>query len=405
MMRLSDTATIMSAVAQLIAAGIATTKPQLARATGLARSTISAALHRLQAAGLVCDAGLGMSTGRGRPPEVLALSPRAGVVLVADITPLHIRGAVATLGQRVLAAEAIEFSLAEGPEPTLNAAVDLLRRLLGGLPPQLTIVRAIVASLPGPVDAKRGMPVRPPIMPGWDAFPVADWLSEHFECPCLADNDANLMALAEARCLPADQSPLLFVKVGAGIGGGLILADGHLHRGADGAACDIGHLRVPGVEDAICRCGNVGCVEAVASAQAITEKLRKAQNNPNATRVDLERLARLGDPVAIRLIRDAATVLGETVAALVHMYNPARVVLGGPLTDASDDLLAGVRSVVYQRALPLATRNLTLAHSQLGNMAGVIGATVLGVEHVLSPAGLSHPLRMPTAGTPPPAGR
>lgn len=384
LMRLSDTATIMSAIAQLIATGVATTKPELTHATGLARSTVAAALHRLRASGLVRDAGLGAPTGRGRPPELLALSPRAGVVLVLELTPHHVRGAVVTLEQQVLASELLEFSLDSGPEPTLQVAAELLRQLLAGL--DGPTVRAVVASLPGPVDARRGMPVRPPIMPGWDAFPVTDWLSERFGCPCLADNDANLMALGEGRCLPASESPLLFVKIGTGIGGGLISADGHLHRGADGAACDIGHLRVPGVDDAICSCGNVGCVEAVASAEAITERLRRAQGNPDLTRDDLLRAARAGDGLAVRLIRDAAAVLGETVAALVHVYNPARVVLGGPLTAASDDLLAGVRSVVYQRALPLATRNLTLAHSELGDMAGVIGAAIQGIEHVLSPA-------------------
>lgn len=392
LMRLSDTATIMSAIAQLVASGVATTKPELAHATGLARSTVAAALHRLRAIGLVCDAGLGSPTGRGRPPELLALSPHAGVILVVELTPHHVRGAVVTLEQRVLASELLEFSLDKGPEPTLRVAADLLRRLLSRLERPAT-VRAVVASLPGPVDARRGMPVRPPIMPGWDAFPVTDWLGERFGCPCLADNDANLMALGEARCLPASESPLLFVKVGTGIGGGLISADGHLHRGADGAACDIGHLRVPGVDDAICSCGNVGCVEAVASAEAITGRLRRAQDNPNLTRGDLVRLARAGDGLAVRLVRDAAAVLGETVAALVHMYNPARVVLGGPLTAASDDLLAGVRSVVYQRALPLATRNLTLAHSELGDVAGLIGAAIQGVEHVLSPAALARPIR------------
>lgn len=394
LMRLTDNATIMSIVAQLIATGAARTKPELAIETGLARSTIVSAIHRLQEIGLVRDAGIGSPAGRGRPPELLELSPHAGVVLVADLTPHHIRGAVVSLTLEVLTSRRLEFALAEGPEPTLAVTIDLLRTLLSEVGSTAGPVRAVVASLPGPVDIKRGMPVRPPIMPGWDAFPVTEHLSAEFDCPCLADNDVNLMALGEARALPADQCPMLFVKIGTGIGGGLISAGGTLHRGADGAACDIGHLRVPGVTDVICSCGNVGCVEAVASAEAITEKLRGIQRNPNLTRVDLEALVRAGDPMAVRLIRDAAGVLGETVAAIVHIWNPARIVLGGPLTAASDDLLAGVRSFVYQRALPLATRNLTLAHSVLGDLAGLIGAAIQGIEHVLSPAAFTEPLRM-----------
>jgi predicted NBD/HSP70 family sugar kinase len=394
LMRLSDTATIMSAVARLIATGTARTKPELASATGLARSTLASAVRRLQNMGLIREAGLGTPTGRGRPPEILELSPDAGVVLIADLTPHHIRGAVVRLTREVLAWRRIEYALSEGPEPTLATTVDLLHELLGEIEQDAGPVRAVVASLPGPVDIRRGMPVRPPIMPGWDGFPVTDHLSAQFNCPCLADNDVNLMALGEARALPPDQCPMLFVKVGTGIGGGLISEGGVLHRGADGAACDIGHLRVAGVDDVICSCGNVGCVEAIASAEAITEKLRVAQQNSRLTRADLDSLVRSGDALAIRLIRDAAAVLGETVAALVHVWNPARIVLGGPLSVVSDDLLAGVRSVVYQRALPLATRNLTLAHSVLGDEAGLMGAAVQGIEHVLSPTALAHPAEM-----------
>jgi len=381
----------MSTLAQLIATRTALTRPQLAHATGLARSTIDTALGRLQQADLIVDAGPGPQGMRGRPAQTLALSPTAGAIYIADLTPHHIRGAIVSLGQRLLASRRVTFPLANGPEATLQATADLLTELQASLDRPPATARAVVASLPGPVDAKRGIPVRPPIMPGWDAFPVAQWLGERFGCPCLADNDVNLMALGEARALPADQSPLLFVKVGTGIGGGLVSNTGRLHRGADGAAGDIGHLRVSGVADVICSCGNAGCVEAVASAVAITANLRLAQGNPDLTRADLEALARAGDPLVLRLIRDAAAILGATVADLVHVYNPARIVIGGPLAAVSDDLLAGVRSVVYQQALPLATRNLTLANSELGDMAGLVGAAVYGIEHVLSPAAFRQP--------------
>ncbi|MDT7551586.1 MAG: hypothetical protein QOI16_122, partial [Pseudonocardiales bacterium] len=95
------------------------------------------------------------------------------------------------------------------------------------------------------------------------------------------------------------------------------------------------------------------------------------------------RLAK-ADPTAVALVREAAAHIGEVVAMLVHFYNPARVTIGGSLTAASDDLLAGVRSVVYQRALPLATRNLVLATSVLGEYAGLAGAAVLAIEQALS---------------------
>ncbi|HVH20974.1 MAG TPA: ROK family protein, partial [Pseudonocardia sp.] len=205
------------------------------------------------------------------------------------------------------------------------------------------------------------------------------------DCPAILENDVNLRALGEARALPADQAPLLFVKIGTGIGGGLITREGVLHHGADGAAGDIGHVRVRGGPDDPCVCGNVGCIEAVASASAIARRLAEpAADGAVVTIADLR--ARLGqaDPTAQRLVREAAAHIGELVAMLVHFYNPARVTIGGSLTAASDDLLAGVRSVVYQRALPLATRNLVLATSTLGEYAGLAGAAVLGIERALS---------------------
>lgn len=390
MVRLTDPPVAMSLVARLIASGTATTRPELARATGLARSTISACIAGLEKRGLVVSSGIApRERGAGRPAETLAISPDAGAILVVELTPHHIRVVIAGMDQRLLAQRRVEFLADAGPTETLGATVALAREILGELGMGNESLRIVVVSFTGPVDTRRGVPVRPPIMPGWDGFPVASHLKSEFGCPCRVDNDVNLIALGEARVLPEDQCPLLVVKVGTGIGGGLVTAKGHVHRGADGAACDIGHLSVVGAEDIICSCGNTGCIEAVASAEAITKKLRAATGNPDLTQSDLRQAARNGDPVAIRLIRDAAALIGSTVASLVHVYNPARIVVTGPLTEATDDLLAGIRSVAYQRALPLATRNLTLAHSVIGEMAGVVGAIALGTETVLAPESLA----------------
>ena len=387
--RLTDPSVAMSLLARLIASGSATTRPELARATGLARSTISACLAGLEKRGLVVSTGAApRERGAGRPADVLALNPD-GALLVVELTPHHIRVVLARMDQKLLAQRRIEFLAEAGPTETLGATVALAREILDELGMSKESLRIVVVSFTGPVDTKRGVPVRPPIMPGWDGFPVATHLTSEFGCPCRVDNDVNLVALGEALVLPEDQCPMLVVKVGTGIGGGLVTANGHLHRGADGAACDIGHLTVVGAEDIICSCGNTGCIEAVASAEAITRKLRAATGNPHLTQSDLRQAARNGDPVAIRLIRDAAALIGSTVASLVHVFNPARIVVTGPLTEATDDLLAGIRSVAYQRALPLATRNLTLAHSVIGEMAGVVGAIALGTETVLAPESLA----------------
>lgn len=253
----------------------------------------------------------------------------------------------------------------------------------------------LVIGLPGPMDTSRGIPVKPPIMPGWDGFPVADALRAKLGCAVLVENDVNLRALGEARALALDQSPLLYIKVSSGIGGGLVTSTGELYHGADGSAGDIGHVRVHDAEQALCRCGNYGCIEAVASTPAILAQLQ-ARDTVGAklpsTHEELTAALRANEQVAVGLVREAAGRIGEVVATLVHFYNPARIVVGGGLTVASDDMLAGIRAVVYRRALPLATRNLVISQPSLGEWSGTGGGLVLGIEHALTESGLSAAL-------------
>jgi predicted NBD/HSP70 family sugar kinase len=375
-----DAEVTLSTVARLIACGAAQSKADLVPAAGMARTTVSAAVDELLHRGLVRIAGTRPTPGRGRPADRLALSPRGGHVLLADVGARGAHLAVLDLSQQLVAHEHVDLDVRDGPEPVLDAVEARLAALRAHGPPDVP-ARAVVIGLPGPVDGHLGTPVRPPIMPGWHAYPVSARLQARFGCAAILENDVNLRALGEARALPADQAPLLFVKIGTGIGGGLVTREGVLHHGADGAAGDIGHIRVRGAPDDPCVCGNVGCIEAVASASAVARRLAGADP---VTIADVRARLAKADPTAVAHVREAAAHIGELVAMLVHFYNPARVTIGGSLTAASDDLLAGVRSVVYQRALPLATRNLVLATSVLGEYAGLAGAAVLGIEQALS---------------------
>ena len=391
-------AVTLSTLARLVASGAAVSKADLVPATGLARTTVSTAVDELLDRGVLRLDGTRPTAGRGRPADRLALDPHGGHVLLADVGARGAHLAVVDLSQRVLAHEHTELDVRDGPQAVLDRVESRLDVLRAG---SSVPVRSVVIGLPGPVDGRLGAPVRPPIMPGWHAYPVSARLRERFGAQAVLENDVNLRALGEARALPADQAPLLFVKVGTGIGGGLVDVTGGLHHGADGAAGDIGHVRVRGAPDEPCVCGNVGCIEAVASAGAIVRRLA-GEGHRIASIGELRAAIGRGDPVAIGAVREAAGLIGELVATLVHLYNPARVAIGGALTAASDDLLAGVRAVVYQRALPLATRNLVLAASVLGEHAGLAGAAVLGVEAVLSADsidGLGAPTPRP-AGTP-----
>jgi predicted NBD/HSP70 family sugar kinase len=230
---------------------------------------------------------------------------------------------------------------------------------------------------------------------------VSEYLQARLKAAVLVDNDVNLMALGEARTRPANQSPLLFAKVSTGIGCGVVTSDG---MPASAAQTDRRATSVisacPGRDDVICGCGNIGCVEAVASTTRCACAACSQLPDTGAESVDdLVRLVRAGDRHAVRLVREAAAEIGEVIAMVVHMFNPAAIVLGGRMARISDDLLAGVRAVVYRRALPLATRSLLIENTALNQYAGAIGGTVLGIERALSSKGIASILHSSSSST------
>ena len=251
-------------------------------------------------------------------------------------------------------------------------------------------VRGIGVGVPGPVAFAAGQPVNPPIMPGWDGYSIPRWFAGRYDAPVLVDNDVNIMARGEHWTHWRHCEHLLFVKVGTGIGCGIV-ADRHIHRGAEGAAGDIGHIRLAHHDDVICHCGNVGCLEAVAGGHALAMRLAAEGRDAHDSR-DVVRLVRSGDTLAIRMVREAGRALGEVLAGCVNFFNPSVIVVGGDVGEAHEQLLAGVREFTFQRSLPLATRDLLLVPSRLGDRAGVIGAAVMVIEHVLAPDAIDRAL-------------
>ena len=373
---------------RLIRDGQASTRAELVTLTGLARSTVAQRMEALLSQRLVVPAGGSVSTG-GRPPQMFAFNREAGVVLAADLGATHSRLAVTDLGGDVLTEGAEDIAIAEGPEAVLGWLETKLDALLEEVGRSHADVRGVGVGVPGPVEFATGTPVAPPIMPGWDGYRVADRLADHFGAPTLVDNDVNIMALGEHWKAWRAYDHLLYVKVGTGIGCGII-TDGRIHRGAQGAAGDIGHIHVPGNEE-ICRCGNRGCLEAVAGGGAMAARLRADGIAAENSR-DVVRHVRDGRPEAMQLVRQAGRELGEVLAASVNFFNPGVIVIGGDIAHADEHLLAGVREVVYQRAVPLGTRSLRIVRSALDDRAGVIGAAVMVIEHVLAPEAVDRML-------------
>ncbi|MEX5235098.1 ROK family transcriptional regulator [Kocuria arenosa] len=372
-----------SEVFQLLRDGRPRTRAELAQLTGLARSTVASRVDTLMALGLVAPYGGAASTG-GRPPSLFALNPGARVVVGADIGATHARAILADLSGRELAEEREALAIGEGPEAVLGWLVRTVATLLergNRLPAELA---AIGIGLPGPVEHETGRPINPPIMPGWDRVDVPALVQARYDVPVLVDNDVNIMALGERSFFWPESTELMFVKVATGIGAGII-SGGALQRGAQGTAGDLGHVRVPRGDELLCRCGNTGCLEALAGAPALVRTLHEQAPGTLATSQDVIDLVRSGDPRAVQVIRQAGRDIGDVLATCVNLINPSVIVIGGSLAQAGEHLLAGIREVVYRRSLPLATEHLRVAPSVAGERAGVMGAAVLAIDHVLSP--------------------
>src|SRR5690625_691207 len=378
------------ALFQLLRDGSARTRADLTRTTGHARSTITCRVEELLAAGLIVPAGEASSTG-GRPPATFAFAPRARLVLAADLGAHHARFAVTDLASELLAEHAEEIDIADGPGPVLEWVQEVLTDLVEELGRPLTDVAGVGVGLPGPVEFSTGRPVKPPIMPGWDGCDVPEQLRRTFSAPILVDNDVNIMALGEHFAHWPEIDDLVFVKVSSGIGAGII-CDGSLRRGSLGAAGDLGHIAVPRSPAVQCWCGNEGCLEAVASGRAIAATMRE-EGAEVQTAADVVEKVRAGDLAASRAVREAGRGIGSVLDGSVNLLNPSVMVIGGNVADVGEHLLAGVREVVYSRSLPLATQHLRIVGSQTEGRAGVIGASQMVVQHVLSAPAVDAMLR------------
>jgi predicted NBD/HSP70 family sugar kinase len=367
-----------------------TSRADIARATGLARSTVSQRIGALLSLGLVVEESDTRSTG-GRPATRLRLNKAGGVVLAADLGANHDRLAVFDLAGQGLAEHTAQRSIAQGPEVILGWVRDNFLAQLAQLGLGVDRVVGIGIGVPGPVEFAAGRAVKPPIMPGWHGVSIADHFAEAFPgVEALVDNDVNIMAVGEHRTVWNGVSDMIYVKVATGIGAGII-SSGRLQRGAQGAAGDIGHIRASEYLDEICACGNAGCIEAVASGSALARRLRALGLDP-AGALDVVALVHNGNADAVRLVREAGRLLGEVLAHAVNLMNPSVLVIGGELAQAEQQLFAGLREVIYRRSSCLATERLEIVRTRLGDRAGVVGAASLVLDQHLAPDAVDRQL-------------
>ena len=377
--------------------GHARSRGELAALTGLGRGVVAERVGQLLDRGLLLEGDLAPSTG-GRPPRSLHFAEEAGHLLVADLGATSVDVALTTLGGRLIARRAEPTDVGLGPEPVLRQVDTLLRGLLeavGSAAPGP--LWGIGIGVPGPVEFRTGRPVAPPIMPGWNDYPVREHFADRHGVPVWVDNDVNIMALGEVRAGTAvGHENVVVVKVGTGIGAGIV-SEGHLHRGAQGSAGDVGHIQVSEDPEVVCRCGNRGCLEALAGGAAIARQGEAAARDGRSRRLgavlaesgritalDVAREASHGDPVAVDILQAAGHRIGAMLASVVNFFNPSLIVIGGGVAGSGDHLLASIRETVYRRSLPLATRDLAIRFSSLGELAGISGAAAMAADQLFS---------------------
>jgi len=276
---------------------------------------------------------------------------------------------------------------------------DILRDLRKRCNVRSDQVIGIGMGVPGPVEFGSGLLVAPPIMPGWEGFSIREYLREEYHAPAFIDNDVNAMAMGELWRLHRELPNFIVVKVGTGIGCGIV-CNGMIYRGTNGSAGDVGHICVdPNGER--CHCGNQGCVEIMAAGPAIARmgtEAAKTGKSPQLAQIlaskgvitpeDVGQAGSGGDVASNAIIKLSGKLIGQMLASAVNFFNPSHVFIGGGVSHIGPLFLAAIRQSVYQRSLALSTRHLEILYAPLGDRAGVFGCAAMALHETMRVRGV-----------------
>ncbi len=362
---------------------------ELSRELGLTRAAVTAIVGDLIKAGLVRETN-GQSS-RGRRAIALEINPQGGLVVGIDIGATHVTFVLTDYLAHVIDEIEASLDIFEGPQVCLPFVDQMLRSWLEQLGVKLSQITAIGVGVPGPIVTDAGMVSGPPIMPGWDLFPIREWLEKAWSCPVTLGNDAEFGALGEwAFGAGRGVDNLVYIKVGTGIGAGLLI-DGQIYRGTTGCAGEIGHVTIE-ENGPLCTCGNRGCLEALAGGRAISQKAIQAikagvrttlSERPSIETInamDVIAAARKGDHLSQKLVQEAGYYLGTALANLINLFNPTKIVIGGGVAQVGDLLLEPVRKVAKQRSLKVASQAVTITSAVLGRRSSAMGAVAQAIS-------------------------
>ena len=370
-------------------AGKGLSRTDLAEEMGITRAAVTIIINDLIAHGIIIETE-SRTTSSGRPPVVLEINPDHGLVAAIDMGAMHLSAALSDFSARILEEVEIPFRIADGPEKCLEQADRTLRELLAkrGLTP--ADLCGIGIGVPGPVITEQGTVMAPPIMPGWDRFPIRTSLEENWKTSITLNNDAELGALGEwAYGAGRGERNLAFIKVGSGIGAGLMI-NGQIYGGTTGSAGEIGHLTVD-ENGPLCACGNHGCLEAFAGGHAIAAQAQSLVASGKRTLLsekeiqfltaqDVAEAARRGDLPAQEIIKRSGSYIGIAIAGLINLINPSTVVIGGGVAQVGDLLTASIRQAVRERSLRASEHGVKITTAMLGRRSSLIGALVQAIN-------------------------
>lgn len=361
------------AVLRALVAG-PSTQAELGRVTGLSGATVSNIVRALTQNGAVSTEP---TTSSGRRAVAVRLNELGSMVAGVDIGRRHVRVVLATAGYRLVGERVCELPLGHTADEGMAAAERTYRELLGEHQIDPSAVVGGGVGLPGPIEEETGVVLDGTILPEWVGIDVGTELSKRLGVPVILDNDANLGARAEISWGDFQGiRDLIFVKVGTGVGAGLIIG-GTQHYGASGIAGEIGHSTID-YRGPTCRCGNRGCLETYSSTAVMIDALRAGRGATGTQ--DVVDLALEGDPATLRVLDDAGVALGRVVAGLANFVNPQVVVIGGPLAPVGDAFLEPIVRSFRKHAIPVISESTHLVMSGLGDRAEALGAASLALQ-------------------------
>lgn len=376
-------------------AGKGISRSDIAEELGLTRAGVTIIVNDLLDSGIILETN-SRSTPSGRPPVVLELNPEYGLVAAIDMGATHLSVAVGDFSARIIQETEQSFRIDNGPEKCLDEVSQALQGIVEKCGITVKDLAAVGVSVPGPVVTDAGMVMAPPIMPGWDRFPIRDTLEKLWKVSVTINNDADLGALGEwAYGAGRGERNLAFIKVGSGIGAGLII-DQQIYVGSTGSAGEIGHLTID-KNGPLCTCGNYGCLEAFASGSAIEIQAQKLVESGKRTLLtksdrhtisvsDVADAARRGDLASQEIIKRSGTFIGIAIANLINMINPSTVIIGGGVAQVGDLLTGPIRQEVRERSLRASEHAVRITTAMLGRRSSLIGALVQAINTAIHDA-------------------